>query len=593
MLGNGSSAHNNDVSQPEVLAGKPLGVGGARQAFPRLDTRMSSKRRPGLRSDFNLGGEQAEADPLLDRAFVEWAGYLAVESKTNPRRFLIGRTGSGKSAVLQRLEEVHPRHVIRINPEDLSLPYIVDLGVIRTLDAIDVHLDPLFIALWKHVLLVEIIRHRFNVDSPTKKRTVLQTLRDTFSRDASKQAALEYLEEFGESFWAETDERVREITTNFEERVKQAGGVSLDVPLVGEGQLGIEGVTAATTTVRRELADRYQRLVNETQLSRLNKMIVVLNEDILSSPQNFTYVVVDDLDRDWVDEKIVNDLVRCLFRAVLDVQRVANLKVIVALRTNIFDHLNFGARTGGQEEKFRSLVFRIQWTRRELLAMADERARISAEEAGIPEVKGISDLLPLKGRARGDPMDYILERTLLRPRDVIAFLNECLAGAAGKSRLTWADIGAAEARYSQNRLLGLRDEWKANYPGIDRAFEVFRGAPVEMGQKELTPYLDGIALLVAEPDFDGFLWVSDVAEPVWTGGAAPEAWADSYQPLVKLLYDIGFLGVGDSGGGVRYSYDRPGYADAQGNLQASTRYAVHPTFQPTLGIRASSGRRTT
>src|SRR5262245_24163401 len=104
---------------------------------------MARKRRgPPLRSGFNLGGEQAEADPLLERAFFEWAGYLVVEAPDDPHCFLIGRTGSGKSAVLQRLEEVHPRRVIRINPEDLSLPYIIDLGVIRQLDALDVHLDP-------------------------------------------------------------------------------------------------------------------------------------------------------------------------------------------------------------------------------------------------------------------------------------------------------------------------------------------------------------------------------------------------------------------------------------------------------------------
>ncbi|HXL42474.1 MAG TPA: hypothetical protein VN960_00270 [Gaiellaceae bacterium] len=541
---------------------------------------MSTRqRRHRLGSDFNLGGEQAEADPLLDRVFVEWTGYQAVESPMNPRCFLIGRTGSGKSAVLQRLEEVHPRRVIRINPEDLSLPYIVDLGVIRSLDALNVHLDPLFIALWKHVPLVEIIRHRYSVDSPTKKRTVLQSLKDSFSRDPSKQAALEYLEQFGESFWAETDDRVREITTNFENQVKKLAGVAIDVPLVGEGQLGIEGLT-----VRRELADRYQRLVNETQLSRLNKMIAVLDDEVLSSKQNFTYVVVDDLDRDWADEKLSNDLIRCLFRAVLDLQRVANLKIVVALRTNIFEHLNFGSRTGGQEEKFRSLIFRIQWTRWELIAMADERARVAAEEAGIPGINGVADVLPQTGRARGNPMDYILERTLLRPRDVIAFLNECLIGAAGKSRLNWKDIAAAEGRYSQNRLLGLRDEWKTNYPGIDLAFNLFRGAPAEMSQDDLTPYLDGIALLMVDHEFEGVRWVTEVAEPVWSGGAAPEAWADSYQPLVKLLYDIGFLGIGDGGPAI-FSYEKPGYADAPTNLRDSTRYSVHPTFQPTLGVR--------
>jgi len=44
-----------------------------------------------LKSGFNLGGEQAEADPLLDRAFLEWSGYTVVESRTDPHCFLVMR----------------------------------------------------------------------------------------------------------------------------------------------------------------------------------------------------------------------------------------------------------------------------------------------------------------------------------------------------------------------------------------------------------------------------------------------------------------------------------------------------------------------
>lgn len=106
-------------------------------------------------ADFNLGGEQAEADPLLQSAFFQSSQYASLVSRDEPKCFIVGRTGSGKSAMLQRVEEDHPDHVIRINPEDLSLPYISDLGVVRFLAAMDVHLDPFFIALWKHVLLLK------------------------------------------------------------------------------------------------------------------------------------------------------------------------------------------------------------------------------------------------------------------------------------------------------------------------------------------------------------------------------------------------------------------------------------------------------
>ena len=123
-----------------------------------------------LRSDFTLGGEQAEADPLLQYAFYESDHYKAIQRKDDTRCFLIGRTGSGKSAALQYLENSDPEHVIRINPQDLSLPYIPELGVIQYLASLDVHLDPLFIALWKHVLLVEVIKHRYKINSLEEKR---------------------------------------------------------------------------------------------------------------------------------------------------------------------------------------------------------------------------------------------------------------------------------------------------------------------------------------------------------------------------------------------------------------------------------------
>jgi len=322
-----------------------------------------------LGGDFSFGGEQAEADPLLQRAFYESGDYAAIRSRLDPRCFVISRTGGGKSAALQRLEEENYDHVVRINPEDLSLPYITDLGAVRQLDAMGVHLDPFFIALWKHVLLVELIRHRYKVDSPAAKQNFLQTLRQRIRRDSGKRAALDYLDEFEGRFWSETDERVRDITERFEKRIEADTKASIGVKQLAGFGAGVGTSEALSTEVRTEQAERFQRIVNESQLPRLNKMMTVLDEDILDSSQLFTYVVIDDLDRDWVDERVANDLIRCLFRTVLDLKRVRNLKVLVALRTNIFEELRFGERSGGQEEKFRSLVLQMRWTKRALAQM--------------------------------------------------------------------------------------------------------------------------------------------------------------------------------------------------------------------------------
>lgn len=551
----------------------------------------SSRPTRRLTSAFTLGGEQAEADPLLERAFYESDHYKAIERFDDTRCFLIGRTGGGKSAALQYLEASRPDHVIRISPQDLSLPYITELGAIQYLASIDVHLDPLFIALWKHVLLVEIIRYRYSVNSFEAKQNFLASLTERIRRDPSKKAALDYLDEFEGRFWCEADERVRDITARFEEQVNSEAKTSFGVPHVGA--LGLRGSTSnsISTEVRREQADRFQRIVNETQLPRLNKMIKVLDEDILDSDQYFTYIVIDDLDQDWVDEQVANTLIRCLFRTILELKRIRRLKILVALRTNIFEELNFGGRTGGQEEKVRSLTLTMRWTPPQLISLLDERARVAAAQYGIPDVFSIRDLVPATNKTRGDPLAYILTRTLMRPRDAIAYLNECFALAGGKTRITWNEITAAERPYSYKRLLALRDEWKPTYPDIEKVFNLFRFAPTPMSRDELTTRLDEAVLLPADRNFAGIRWMTELSQPLWEGIGDRE-WVELYHPLVRLLFNLGFLGCSTSRARhITYVHDDPTFAERFSNLNSSDCFYVHPAFRAALDVSSLDGSR--
>lgn len=543
-------------------------------------------KRPRLKTGFTLGGEQAESDPLRDAAFLETPLYEVMESREDTRCFLVGRTGTGKSAALQHLEEIHQDHVIRISPEDLSLPYITDLGVIRYLDSLDVKLDLFWIALWKHVLLVEIIRHRYAVNSPEAKQRFMSALRDKLKRDSGKEAALEYLDEFEGRFWCEADERVREITDRFTERVGAEGGAEAGfqgAKLKTSGSSMYEGSVES----RRELADRFQRIVNATQLAKLNKMLTVLNDEILDEA-HFTYVVIDDLDRDWVDERVANDLIRCLFRTVLDMQRVQNLKILVALRTNIFQELDFGDRSGGQEEKFRALVLNVHWTRPALEELLDARVRIQAERAGL-EARGFADLVPHANRARGNPIDYMLDRTLLRPRDAIAFANECLDRGAGRTRLSWEEINGAEREYSAKRLLALRDEWKPTYPGVDRVFEKFRGAPARMTKQEFQDRLEECMLLLSDPEFPGVRWLTEMTSTMWSGGASQASWFALYQPLAAMLYRVGIIGCASraSAAPVFFSGD-PLLMESEISLDRCEYFFTHRMVHKALDIRVGA-----
>lgn len=539
----------------------------------------TQKRR--LTSTFTIGGHQAESDPLLDVAFYPSDEFEAISSRDDRRCFLIGRTGAGKSAVLQRLEDTHAEHVIRINPEDLSLPYITNNQALQYLESLNVQLDNFWSALWKHVLIVEIIRHRYNVNSAAAKENFMQSLRAKIRKDPAKRLALDYLDEFEGRFWCEVDDRVKQITETFSEKVVKEANGNLNMPPASVGGQR-ESTIESSTSITREQVNNYQRIVNETQLPRLNKMIAVTNEDILTSEQDFTYIIIDDLDRDWVDATLVNDLIRCLFRAVLDLQRVRNLKVLVALRTNLFAELDFGKLGAGQEEKYRSLILPIAWTRSSLSNLLDQRIRVASKEILGNELT-LASVLPNTNKNREDPTEYLVGRTLLRPRDAIAYVNECFRVSAGRQTLSWDTIKKAEYEYSRDRLLALRDEWKTTYLGIDQIIECFRGAGSMMDRDEFTRRLDECALLLADPGFPGTVWLTGATLQVFQGSGSD--WVEERQPIISILYKVGLIGIGRlSSRHIIYFNDEERAAEDRTFLRQSSAYSIHPTFHRGLDV---------
>lgn len=172
---------------------------------------------------------------------------------------------------------------------------------------------------------------------------------------------------------------------------------------------------------------------------------------------------------------------------------------------------------------------------------------------------------------------------MMRPRDVIAFVNECFSHSAGKKTLAWSDIESVDLRYSQNRLLALRDELKPTFPGIGDVFDVSRGAPLSMSRDEFGAFLDEIALLPARSAFQGSVWITPITEPLWDGAGHTE-WAEQYSELAAMLYDTGFIGIKNRGERVYYSFQYPGHANSHSNLGPAARFQVHLSVRAALDI---------
>ena len=72
------------------------------------------------------------------------------------------------------------------------------------------------------------------------------------------------------------------------------------------------------------------------------------------------------------------------------------------------------------------------------------------------------------------PLDYMLERTMMRPRDLILFFNFCIQRAADRPVITAQIMHDAEGEYSRARLRSLADEWVGDYPNLADFSMLFR-----------------------------------------------------------------------------------------------------------------------
>jgi hypothetical protein len=128
------------------------------------------------------------------------------------------------------------------------------------------------------------------------------------------------------------------------------------------------------------------------------------------------------------------------------------------------------ADAGFQEEKFRSLYLPVIWTKPQLVELIDKRIARLVKDRYSKATVTHEDILKqrnLRMTKHGQhPIDFILERTWMRPRDVIEFFNFCIAQARGKSHLTSTMIQTAESEYSRSRFRSLADEWCALYAGL-------------------------------------------------------------------------------------------------------------------------------
>ncbi|MFP9441418.1 hypothetical protein AB6D36_00390 [Pectobacterium brasiliense] len=152
----------------------------------------------------------------------------------------------------------------------------------------------------------------------------------------------------------------------------------------------------------------------------------------------------------------------------------------------------------------------------------------------------IYDIFP---KPKGGPsgitsIEYIIERTLLRPRDILQYINECFSIALDRERVSWGSIQKAESAYSLKRLRSLKEEWGDIYPSFEETVEILRNLPDKFSRTAIPR--SNVDAVISELSIQGTQDSCAVIANKMLNGESREP--DVINEILLCLYNLGIVG---------------------------------------------------
>ena len=508
-----------------------------------------------FKKHMTVGEADAENDlQFLEECFVDIGDYEILEDTNSSQSIVLGRTGIGKSALLEQLEKNNDR-VIRIEPEELALRHISNSTILNFFEDLGVNLDIFYSLLWQHTLAVELIKDKYSIDSAQAKTNFIDSITALISGNKKKQQALKYIEEWGDKFWVDTETRIKEFTDKLEGSLKSS--ITSNVPGI---KLNSEAGVNLTEEQKSEVIHYGKKVVSSVQIAKLSKIVNLLSEDIFTDSQQKTYILIDRLDENWVEDGLRYKLIRALIETVKKFRNIKPVKIIVTLRTDLLERVLDKTRDSGfQREKYNSLFLQLGWNKDQLLDLLDRRVNHLLKYKYTSGDVSFTDVFPDK-IDKVTSAEYILDRTLLRPRDAIMFVNACLNESQGKSEISTSVIKVAEKSYSMDRIDSLKYEWFVEHPLLEKYIDLLhnknRSFKVNIITDEMLEIL--ILELVEDTSLNQDIAVKSANSYLKSQYPASQTHMNQLrQNLLYILYKIGVVGIKvDGASSVRWAHDR-------------------------------------
>ncbi|WP_174847182.1 P-loop ATPase, Sll1717 family [Yersinia artesiana] len=535
-----------------------------------------------IRQNFKIGELDAESDSqLLESCFID-NGYLGkLLNPADTSSIVIGRTGAGKSALLHMVAN-HSYKFKKLDPNDISIRFLEHSDIIGFFNELNVNLDMFYKILWRHILIMELLKIRHDIKSESDTNNFFTSLLGRLRKDEVKRKALEYFREWGDKFWIDTDTHLREITYKLERDTRASIGAEY------KGlSLNAEHARKLSEEQVHDVKKRASEVVSSMQIQKLNEILTLLADYSFDDPQKNYYIIIDQLDENWAENDTRYKFIRALIEEIKVFRKIRNIKIIAALRLDLLRSVfNLTRGSGFQEEKYESYILDIKWTPHQLTELVQKRVNEVYRRQYTRQDVTIKDIFPKqKGGSKGvTSIEYIIERTLLRPRDVLQYVNECFGVALDRERVSWDSIHKAESAYSLKRLRSLKEEWGEIYPSFEETIQLLRDLPDKF-TKTLIPK-SNIDTVISELAIQNTLDPCAIIANKMLDGDAREP--DVINELLLCLYNLGVVGFKVSSlTPYKWAY-RDSTPTTKNEIKRASGIKIHKMLHSALDIRIST-----
>ena len=456
----------------------------------------------------------------LGSYFVPTAQYN--EAKRGHARLVVGRKGAGKTAIFYSVRSAYKPSrahlVLDLKPEGHQFTKLREVVLRELTPGLQQHV---LTAFWNYLLLME-IAHKIVNDE------LRYAFRDSRLKDPYDRVAAAYGADPGPE-QGDFSERLLKLVDDIVNRRKEVKQI-----------VGTPGVT---------------QIVYGHDIRPLND---ALSDYLAAARKEDVWLLFDNIDKGWpvlaaTPEDII--LLKSLLEATRKLQRQfeqrqVEFHVLVFIRNDIYQHLLLDPADRGKETPVL-----LDWNDPEVFKEILRRRIVAS--TGINEAFDVIWPHFFTTHVNGEEsFSYMLNRTLMRPREVLRFVRESIGVAVnrGHERVTDEDIKQAETTCSEDLLVDLTLELK----DVNTAF-----ADV--------PYaFIGKKALLAVGDVESLLKEAHVP-------------AGHIEGVLALLLWFGFLGIYVFPDEERYSYQFQYDLKKMRSGVKQHGYCVHSAFRNALG----------